>query len=133
MKFSHNNATHLDISKYIQCVCVKVIFVEIIRYLFVSHSYSTMCVWCVCTYGVCTHWSVNYAANANTRCFLRNFLCSFKSLSKRKNNTTQHNNFIKPTVNGIDESLFHLIFIRQIHLIYICWCSVRWYSSCSFV
>lgn len=51
MKFSHNNATHLDISKYIrlQCVCVKVIFVETFCYLFMSHSYST---YYVRTYGV---------------------------------------------------------------------------------
>lgn len=60
MKFSHNNATHLDISKYIYttnniyCACAKVIFFETIRCLFVSHSCAV-----VCTCGM-LHWSVNY-------------------------------------------------------------------------
>lgn len=93
MKFSHNNATHLDISKYIrlQCACVKVIFVETNRYLFMSHSYST---YYVRTYGVLyIDLSITWQMRIPDA-FFSHFRCSYKSTSRQKNKQ-QYNKFVK--------------------------------------
>lgn len=108
--FTHNHATHLDISKNaytflqdIVCSCQGdfQIFMKAIRYLLVSHPCVHM------QYSI--HWSVNYVENAKKLDASPYLRCSYKFSSRRENK--QYGNFIRIPTKIKDSVSFD--FVRQ--------------------